>query len=255
MGCIRRCHLSDEPPGRGPEVHPTLGPNSLTGVLTLFVGHLAVSFGAKALEPKAPLSALIAASFGLDLLWPLLVITGIEVVSVEPGNTTFTPLAFVSYPWSHSLLFAIFWGVAAAGLTFGLMRNQRVGVLIGAVVVTHWILDFVTHRPDLPLWPGGPEVGLGLWNSVVATLILEGGFFLTCVVMFIRASAALDRTGNWSLWALVLLTGLIWATQPWSPPPPGSNAVAGVALILWLLPLWGRWIEAHHQIPAHRSLP
>ncbi len=216
----------------------------------MFVGHLAVSFGAKVLEPKAPLSALIAATFGLDLLWPLFLLTGIEVVSVAPGNTAFTPLAFDSYPWSHSLLLAVVWGGIGAALTYGLMQNRRIGFLVGAVIVTHWILDFATHRPDLPLWPGGPEVGLGLWNSIPATLTIEGGLLIAAVVVFVRAFAPRDNSGRWSFWTLVGLASLIWASQPWSPPPPTSNAVAGVVLTLWLLPLWGRWIDRHRQAPT-----
>ena len=118
----------------------------------MFVGHLAVSFGAKAVEPKAPLGALVAASFALDLLWPLLLLTGLEVVQVAPGNTAFTPLAFESYPWSHSLLMALVWGVAGGGVTYVALKTPRAAALVGMVVVSHWVLDFVTHRPDLPLW-------------------------------------------------------------------------------------------------------
>ncbi len=138
----------------------------------MFVGHLAVSLGAKAVEPKVPLSALVAASFGLDLLWPLLVLGGIERVSVAPGNTAFTPLAFESYPWSHSLLLAAVWGMIAWVFAYLTTKSQRLSLLVGAVVVSHWVLDFVTHHPDLPLWPGGPKLGLGLWYSVPATILV-----------------------------------------------------------------------------------
>ena len=126
----------------------------------MFVGHLAVSLGAKAVEPKAPLPALVAASFGLDLLWPLLVLAGVETVTVSPGNTAFTPLAFESYPWSHSLLMAAVWGVVGFVLAYRNTKSQRVSLLVGAAVVSHWVLDFVTHRPDLPLWPGVQSSGL-----------------------------------------------------------------------------------------------
>ena len=206
-------------------------------------------------EPKAPLSALIAAAFGLDILWPLFVLTGIEFVSVAPGNTAFTPLAFDSYPWSHSLALAIVWGGAGTGLTYGLMRNRRISLLAGAVVISHWFLDFVTHRPDLPLWPGGPKLGLGLWNSIPGTLVVEGGLFVAAIVMFVRASTARDSSGTWSLWTMVGLSSLIWATQPWSPPPPTPNAVAGVALTLVLLPVWGHWIDRHRRTLSIHTRP
>lgn len=202
----------------------------------MFVGHLAVSLGAKAVEPKAPLSALVAASFGLDLLWPLLVFAGIERVSVAPGSTAFMPLAFESYPWSHSLIMATVWGCVAGGLTYRITESRRISLLIGAVVVSHWVLDFVTHRPDLPLWPGGPRLGLGLWYSVPATIGLEGGLFLAAILIYMRRLRPRNRRGVWAFWTLVALTGVIWITQPWSPPPPSSNAVAAVALTMWIFP-------------------
>ena len=214
----------------------------------MFVGHLAVSLGAKVVEPKAPLAALVAASFGLDLLWPLLLLAGVETVSVAPGNTAFTPLAFESYPWSHSLFMATVWGVFAWVLAYRATKSQRVSLLVGAVVVSHWVLDFVTHRPDLPLWPGGPKLGLGLWNSVPATILLEGAVFLVAIVIYVRTQKPRDAVGKWAFWALVALTSVIWITQPWSPSPPGSNAVAAVALALWLFPWWASWIDRHRSI-------
>jgi len=106
------------------------------------------------------------------------------------------------------------------------------------------VLDWVTHRPDLPLWPGGPEVGIGLWNSVPGTLIVEG-FLLALGVFAIYRMVGVGRGGHVALWSLVLLTGGIWASQPWAPPAPNPTAVAGVTLTLWLLPFWGIWIERH----------
>jgi len=216
----------------------------------VFAGHLAVSLGAKVVEPKASLAALVAASFGLDLVWPLLLLAGIETVTVAPGNTAFTPLAFESYPWSHSLLMAAVWGGLGWALAYRATKSQRVSLLVGAVVVSHWVLDFVTHRPDLPLWPGGPKLGLGLWNSVPATILLEGALFLVAIAFYVRTQKPRDAVGTWAFWALVTLIGVIWITQPWSPPPPGSTAVAAVTLALWLLPWWASWIERHRSMDA-----
>ena len=128
----------------------------------MFVRHLAVSLAAKAIEPKAPLSALVPTTFGLDLIWPIFVLLDVEIVAIVPGITAFTPLDFLFYPWSHSLIMAVMWGAVAAGFMYGPSRSLRVAFLVGAVVVSHWFLDFVTHRPDLPLWPEGPKLGLGL---------------------------------------------------------------------------------------------
>ena len=211
----------------------------------MFVGHLAVALAAKPIAPTISLGALIAAAFGLDLIWPLFVLTGLEEVRVQPGATAFTPLSFVSYPWSHSLLMSVVWGLA-----FGAARSRwsRDTVVIAAVVVSHWVLDFITHQPDLPLWIEGPRVGLGLWNSIPATLIVEGALFLAGVIAYARFTRSRSSTGNWALTGLLTLCTLIWISGPFSAPPPSAEAVAVVALAMWLFPLWGFWIE-RNRVP------
>jgi len=211
----------------------------------MLVGHLAVALGAKSTEPRVPLGAAVAAAFGLDLLWPILLLLGFETVRVHPGDTAFTNLAFDSYPWSHSLLFAAVWSGLAMLVTRRLYGSWRIGAILGALVLSHWVLDFITHRPDLPLWPAGPAVGAGLWNSIAGTLLVEGTMFGIGVWLYLRSSSARDQTGRLALVALVAILGIVWVTQPWSPPPPSAKAVAWGALILWVLPPWARWIDTH----------
>jgi hypothetical protein len=127
--------------------------------------------------------------------------------------------------------------------------GSRAGVVVGALVLSHWCLDLLTHRPDLPLWPGGAQVGLGLWNSIAGTIIVEGALLAVGVWLYLRTSDPLDRTGRWALAGLLLLATGIWITQPWSPPPPSSTAVAVGALALWLFIPWARWIEVHPAGP------
>ena len=213
----------------------------------MFVGHLAVSLAAKAIEPKAPLSALVPTTFGLDLIWPIFVLLDVEIVAIVPGITAFTPLDFLFYPWSHSLIMAVMWGAVAAGFMYGPRRSLRVAFLVGAVVVSHWFLDFVTHRPDLPLWPEGPKLGLGLWYSIPGTLIVEGGLFLSAIVIYTRAWKPLDAIGKWAFRGVVGFTGLIWITQPWSTTPPSSSAMATVALAMIIFPWWAAWIDRHRS--------
>jgi len=214
----------------------------------MFVGHLAVALGAKRLEPRIPLSAFVAAAFALDLVWPVLVLVGVEVVRVDPGNTQFTSLAFESYPWSHSLVMAGVWGCIAGALILVWKKSTSGAWLIAGTVVSHWLLDAITHRPDLPVWPAGPLVGLGLWNSIPGTLIVEGGLFSLAVLAYVRWTRSRDRLGTWALWLLVFLTSVIWVSQPWSPPPPNAVAVATVALAMWIFPFWADWIERHRTV-------
>jgi hypothetical protein len=210
----------------------------------MFVGHLAVALGARTLQSRVPLAAWVAATFGLDLLWPVLLLIGTEHVRVDPGNTAFTHLAFDAYPWSHSLLMATLWAAIAAAIGRQAFATWRAGVLVGAVVLSHWVLDFVTHRPDLPLWPNGPLTGLGLWYSVAGTFLLEGGLLLAALVFYLHAWRARGLVGHLAFGSLVVVTTLIWIVQPWAPPP-SETAVAAGALVLWLLPPWAHWAERH----------
>ena len=213
----------------------------------MFVGHLAVALGIKRASPRTPLAALVAAAFGLDLLWPILLLIGVESVRVDPGHTAFTPFDFEHYPWSHSLSMAVVWAVAVGRLAVVVLKRSVTGLLIGMALVSHWLLDYVTHIADLPLWPGGPEVGLGLWNSIPGTLLVEGALFAALLGLYVRGTRPRRTAGKWSLWSLILLATLIWMSGPWSPPPPDERAIAVVGLAMWLLPLWGSWIDRTRQ--------
>ncbi len=170
---------------------------------------------------------------------------------IDPGNTVFTPLDFESYPWSHSLLMVVIWG-ALLGLVAGRrLQDAWAGRVVGALVVSHWVLDWVTHRPDLPLWPSGPVTGLGLWNSLAGTLVVEGALFVTGIVLYQSATRATDRVGRWAFAGLLVLTGAIWLSGPWSAPPPSAVAIAVVGLAMWLFPAWAAWIDLHRSARHH----
>jgi hypothetical protein len=212
----------------------------------VFVGHAALALGARTKAPSVSLGWLFAATFGLDLLWPLFLLLGVERVSIVPGATAFTPLVFDSYPWSHSLLMAIVWGGVAVGLAVGCGTPRGSALLLGALVVSHWVLDFVSHAPDLQLWPGNPDrFGLGLWNSVPGTLIVEGLLFLAGIALYLRGTRALDRIGSLGLYALLLVCTAMWAPGPLSPLPPSPRALAWFSLGLWLFIVWAGWADRH----------
>lgn len=214
----------------------------------MFVGHAALAFAAKARLPRASLTAFLAATFGLDLLWPVFILAGIEQVRIDPGNTAFTPLAFDSYPWSHSLVMAAVWAALAGGATYLWRGNIIEAAIVDALVVSHWVLDFVTHRPDLPLWlsDASPRLGLGLWNSIPWTLAIEGLMFAVAVFMYATATKAKDRVGMIAFWVLIGFLLFACSTGPFTPPPPSDRAIAIVGIVVGFLMLpWVAWIDRH----------
>jgi hypothetical protein len=221
----------------------------------MFIGHFATAFAAKALLKKsAPAlslgTAFLAAQF-VDLLWPTLLLMGIERVAIEPGNTAFTPLNFLFYPISHSLVAVVFWASTFAMAYVLIRRNVTAAVTVGFLVLSHWLLDLVTHRPDLPLVPGGRVfVGLGLWNSVAATLIVEFALYALGIWLYTRATVAKNRTGTWALWTLVAFLAVTHLANAFGPPPPSVGAIAVAGHAMWLIVVWGYWIDRNRAVRA-----
>jgi len=212
----------------------------------MFIGHFGVGFALKRVAPRTSLGVLMASVQLLDLLWPLFLLLGWERVRIEPGNTPVTPLAFDSYPISHSLLMAVAWGLVFAGLYLLVTRRRAAAAWIAVGVVSHWGLDWLTHRPDLPLVPGGHvTVGLGLWNSVPGTLLVESGIFVIGVWLYLETTRARDRLGRIGLWAYVWTLVAIYVSNLLGPPPPSVRALAVVALAVWIFPFWAAWFDRH----------
>jgi hypothetical protein len=213
----------------------------------MFIGHFGVGFGAKAAAPKTSLGTLFLAAQFIDLLWPTFLLFGLETVAVVPGITRVTPLDFTSYPWSHSLLAVVVWGLLFAGVYYVLKKYPKGAWVCGAAVVSHWALDFLTHRPDLPLAPGvAGRVGLGLWQSLPATLVVELGIFAVGVWLYVRTTQASDRVGTIALWSLVAFLFVMYLGNIFGPPPPGDvRALAWVGQAQWLMIVWAYWIDRH----------
>ncbi len=214
----------------------------------MFIGHFAVGYASKRYAPQTSLGTLIAAAVLLDLLWPVFLLLGWEKVRIDPGNTAFTPLDFVSYPLSHSLVGAICWATIFALLYYFFIHYRRGAVVIWIGVVSHWALDFVVHRPDLPLYPGGPRLGLGLWKSILATVIVEGLMYAAGIWIYLRVTRAKDRIGTWGSWSFIIVVAALYVVNIFSPPPPNERLLAIVAIpYIWLLILWAWWADRHRE--------
>jgi membrane-bound metal-dependent hydrolase YbcI (DUF457 family) len=210
----------------------------------MVVGHFAAALAARTASRDTSLLWFVAAANLVDLIWPLLLLTGIERVRIDPGNTAFTPLAFEWYPWTHSLLMGVVWAIALAGLARGFGVAPAAARLVGLLVVSHWVLDFVTHRPDLLLWPWpGGVYGLGLWHSIPATFVVEGLMWIAGLALFLSVRRPLGVGGQLALWSFVLVSTTLWAASPFMPPPPSEQAVALFSLFGWSIVPWAWWIE------------
>jgi hypothetical protein len=214
----------------------------------MFIGHFALGFAAKRAAPRLSLAALFAAAQLADLIWPFLLAAGVEQVRIQPGITAFTPLDFISYPYSHSLLALVLWGLLFGGACAVVVRDRRVMLVVAALVVSHWVLDWITHRPDMPLYPGGPKAGLGLWNSIPGTIAVEVAMFAVGVWMYAQATRPRDAIGRRAFAAFVgFLLAVYFGSM--GPPPPGIAAIvvaaiAGAAVIL----VWAWWFD-RHRVP------
>jgi hypothetical protein len=215
----------------------------------MFVGHFAIAFAAKRMAPAVSLGALFLAAQLADLVWPNLVLLGIERVEVLPGATAVTPLDFVHYPFSHSLVALVLWAIAFAGIYWAIARRGIVGpAVIAALVLSHWVLDAASHRPDMPVaLSGGPMVGMGLWNSIAATVIVETAMLALGVWLYVRTTRAVDRIGSFGLWSLVAFLMVVSIANLLGPPPPSGQAVAWVAQSMWLIVLWGYWVDRRRE--------
>ena len=212
----------------------------------MFIGHFGVGFGAKRLAPGVGLGSLFLAAQFIDLLWPTFLLVGLERVAIVPGATVVTPLDFEYYPISHSLLGAALWAAFVGGVYFAVRGAAGGALVMTLLVLSHWFLDVVVHRPDLPLTPFGDErFGLGLWNSLAATLAMEVPLFVAGVWLYARATRAIDAPGRWGLALLVAFLLLIQVANLSGPPPPSVKAIAWAGQAQWILVLWAYWLDRH----------
>ena len=212
----------------------------------MFLGHFAFALAAKKAVPSVSLGTWCVAAQFLDILWPVFLLPGWERVAVVPGITLVTPMDFIHYPWSHSLSMAAVWAAGFAAVHFGLRRNFKAALLLAVVVLSHWFLDFLVHRPDLPIYPGGAKVGLGLWNNLPVTLALELGMFAVGIFLYENSTRPLDKVGSRSLALFAIVLLVTYMGNVFGPPPPAETSViAGAGISLWILFAWAFWFDRH----------
>lgn len=204
----------------------------------MFIGHFAVGIAGRRLTPRAGLGWWLTSVIFLDMVWPVLVLLGLEHVEIVQSSNPFLTLSFTDYPISHSLVGAAAWAAIFAGVWRLVKGGAGGGWLLAGGVLSHWVLDVVSHLPDMPVLPHGPYLGLALWKSVPATIIVETAMFAGAIAYYARRGSTRP-----AFWILVAVLYALYVVSVLSPPPPSVAAVAWTGIVAWLFIPWAWWAD------------
>jgi hypothetical protein len=193
----------------------------------MFIGHYGVALAAKRFTPRSSLGTLFIAVQFLDVLWAPAILLGFEHARVIPGLLPASSLDLYDMPWTHGLVAALAWSWFA----FRFSKNA----VLGACIFSHWVLDFVTHRPDLPLFRGGTLVGLGLWRYREATFLVETALLLGGLLIYLKSTKAKTAAGEYAMKIFAGLMILIEGYNLYGPPPHSIQQVAISAEVAYLV--------------------
>jgi len=217
----------------------------------MFIGHYGPAFLVKRADRTIPLWVLFVAVQFLDVLWAPFVLLGIEKVRIVPGFTKASPLDLYYMPYTHGLLTAIGWSIVFGGAYQLIARpsTARASILVGLAVFSHWVLDFLVHRPDLPLYDNSAKVGLGLWNIPTIELPLEALLLLGAMWWCYREN--LRRAIGTFVFGVLLVALQVYSF--FAPPPPTDKAMAATAFISYIvlaIVIW--WLQDRKPSAATR---
>ncbi len=212
----------------------------------MFIGHFAVGLAAKKITPRTSLAVLFMACQFLDLVWPFAMLFGLEKVAVNRDLPTFNAMDLVDVAYSHSLGMALIWSFLFGSIVKYFSGSTRASIVTALVVFSHWILDYVTHIPDLPLWFDSQKVGLGLWKNAIATFSIETSFYALGIYLYLKTVAASQRR-TLLFWSLILFLFIIYLVNVFGPIPPENAPIMETAFGLWLFVIWAKYIEK----PSH----
>ena len=215
----------------------------------MFLGHYGAAYALKRVEPRVSLGTLFLSVALVDTMWGIFLLTGWERARINPGLTPVTPLEFISYPLTHSLVAAFTWALLAAAIAYtwptrDTSRHHWLKALVvGIAVASHWFLDFIVHIPDLPLvGDDSTKLGLGLWRNLPATIAVELLVFIVGFLLYLRWRLVKGRARMARIAVLAALLVGLYAASLLGPPPSSMKMVAVVdiagTLILAALAAW-----------------
>jgi hypothetical protein len=216
----------------------------------MFVGHFTVALASKRAAPRTSLGMLLLAAMWADALYTVLLLAGIEHARIDPSLGRYLPVDLYYLPWSHSLVMLFVWAILLGGLYY-CFRGYKAGAIWVAVgVLSHWPLDWLMHRTDMPLAPGlALRYGLGLYNFPVWTLLIEGVWFATGIWIYSTTTRPRDRVGFWAWWGFVVFFSLMFLISFFGPVPPNARAMGLANLSIFPVFLWAAWLDRHRTIP------
>jgi hypothetical protein len=211
----------------------------------MLVGHYAIALIAKRAEPRINLGTLVLAAMFADFAWCIFMILGLEHVQFKSAMGAGKYFFATNIALSHSLLMDLVWATSLALAYLLRRRYPRGALVIFLVVLSHWLLDFLSHRPDLPIAPEMHRyVGLGLWNSIPATLLVEGGFWCLAIILYVRCTRSKSFMAAFAFWGGISLLTLVWFSNIAGPPPQNPKAAPFASLIVFSLALaWAYWVN------------
>jgi hypothetical protein len=220
--------------------------NNSDRTVGMFVGHIGVGLAAKAAAPRSSLATLVLAAVLLDLLVWAFVVAGVEHIAIKPGITATNAFDLYDYPISHSLLMAVVWGAAMATAYDVTRRYLRGALLVFIAVVSHWVLDFISHRPDMPLAPGVHHYyGLGLFNSRIGMLLVEGLIWFGGIVIYELTTRSSRRAGFWTFYIGVATLTWLWVSSLSGAAPRIDPKTIGIIdfFFLAILAAWAYVVD------------
>jgi hypothetical protein len=215
----------------------------------MLAGHYAAAFAAKRITPQTSLGTLFAAAMLVDFLWATLVIVQVERTRLDPKLPGVMPVDFFEQPFSHSLATVLLWGAIFVFVHFFARKDRRACIALLAVVASHWVLDGISHRPDLPLFPTGVyRFGLGLWDSLPGIAAVETSLFTIAVWMYVRVTRPIGRKGVISLWSLVICLILLQVAAYALDPPSDSRLLAAGVLAQTVMVPWAAYADRARRV-------
>ena len=172
----------------------------------------------------------------VDILFFPLVLLGVERLTIVENFTQSTHFELEFMPYTHGLLGALVWAIAAYIIFVKLPEKEntsrkRVALVIATAVFSHWVLDLIVHTPDLPLLgDNSPKLGLGLWNNAMFTFALETALLLAGLWLYLRGTMAKSVIGKYGMVAFSIILIAVNIYNIFGPPPENQNMLAAMSM-------------------------